>query len=231
MPTKYTYWLVDLFCVIFPIILSFHPKAKFYKQIKYFFIPCLVTALFFMLWDMLFTHLGVWKFNPNYVLGVYFFNLPIEEILFFICIPYACVFTYHLVKKFLDKKKYNKQALLFSWVLIVFLMVTAFLNLYKLYTSVTCILLAMWLSRLAIKRVSYLANFYFTFLLILIPFFISNGILTGSFINEPVVIYNNAQNTNIRMFTIPIEDTIYGMLLIVMNVTLFEWFASFKKKT
>lgn len=230
MPTKYTYLLVDFLCFIFPFILSFHPKTKFYKQLKYFALPCLLTATFFVVWDMLFTHLQVWSFNPNYVLGLYFFNLPIEELLFFICIPYACVFTYHLVKLFLNVTKYNKQALWFSFGLILFLLTIAFFNLQKLYTSVTFIVLAILLSWLIFKKVLYLANFYLSFLFILLPFFISNGILTGSFIDEPVVIYNNAQNIGVRMFTIPFEDTFYGMLLMLMNIALLES-KVFKKKT
>jgi len=229
MPTKYTYLLVDFFCFIFPFILSFHPKAKFYKQLKHFVLPCLLTASFFIIWDVLFTHLKVWSFNPNYVLGIYFFNLPIEELLFFICIPYACVFTYHLIKLFLDVSKYNKQALFLSWALVLFLLIIATLNIHKLYTSVTFILMAICLGWLAFKKVTFLANFYLTYLFILFPFFISNGILTGSFINEPVVIYNDVQNLGIRMFTIPFEDTFYGMLLMLLNVALLES-TVFKKK-
>jgi len=224
MPIKYTYLLVNFFCFIFPLILSFHPKSKFYTQLKYFVLPCLITASFFITWDILFTYLQVWSFNPKYILGVYFFNLPIEEILFFICIPYACMYTYHLVKKNLDVSKFNRQITLFSWVLIA----TAIFNLHRLYTSVTFILLAACLSWLAFKRVSFIANFYLTFLFILLPFFISNGILTGSFLNQPVVMYNNAQNLGARIFTIPFEDTFYGMLLMLMNVALFEQIKSIK---
>jgi len=228
MPIKYTYLLVNFFCFIFPLILSFHPKSKFYTQLKYFVLPCLITASFFITWDILFTYLQVWSFNPKYILGVYFFNLPIEEILFFICIPYACMYTYHLVKKNLDVSKFNRQITLFSWVLIAFLLTTAIFNLHRLYTSVTFILLAACLSWLAFKRVSFIANFYLTFLFILLPFFISNGILTGSFLNQPVVMYNNAQNLGARIFTIPFEDTFYGMLLMLMNVALFEQIKSIK---
>ena len=50
----------------------------------------------------------------------------------------------------------------------------------------------------------------------LIPFFIVNGILTGSFIENEVVWYNNTENLNIRLFTIPIEDSVYAFTLILL---------------
>ena len=62
----------------------------------------------------------------------------------------------------------------------------------------------------------------------LIPFFIVNGILTGSFIPEEIVYYDHAQNLGIRLGTIPLEDMVYGMLMLLMNVTWFEWLKSRK---
>ena len=60
--------------------------------------------------------------------------------------------------------------------------------------------------------------------LLLIPFFIVNGVLTGSFIDAPIVWYNNTQNIGTRMFTIPVEDVFYGMGLILLNILLTETF-------
>ena len=56
----------------------------------------------------------------------------------------------------------------------------------------------------------------------MIPFIITNGILTGSFIEDQVVWYNDNYNLGLRIFTIPVEDVFYGMLLLFSNVIIYE---------
>jgi lycopene cyclase domain-containing protein len=68
-----------------------------------------------------------------------------------------------------------------------------------------------------------MGRFYLAYAVILIPFFIVNGILTGSFIEQEVVWYNNEENLGVRIGTVPVEDIFYGMLLILMNVVIYEW--------
>jgi lycopene cyclase domain-containing protein len=67
-----------------------------------------------------------------------------------------------------------------------------------------------------------LSSFYLTFLVMLIPFFIVNGILTGTGIENEVVWYNNDENLGIRMLTIPIEDSVFAFSLILLNLLLFK---------
>ena len=56
----------------------------------------------------------------------------------------------------------------------------------------------------------------------MIPFIITNGILTGSCIEDQVVWYNDNYNLGLRIFTIPVEDVFYGMLLLLSNVIIYE---------
>lgn len=223
MPDKYLYLLVDTLCIIFPFLFSFHKKIKFYHQWRYFLMPCLSTAAIFIAWDAVFTAKGVWGFNPRYVVGIYFYGLPLEELLFFFCIPYACVFTYYCLSTLLRLPPTGNKVFLFTWLFATALLMMGLINLPRLYTSVTFILLAALLFYMAFKKASFLAAFYISYLAILLPFYMSNGVLTGLITPEPVVMYNNNYNLGIRTLTIPIEDIFYGMAMLLMNIAGFEY--------
>jgi len=221
---KYLYLLIDLLTISVPFIASFYPKAPFYKNSRHLLPAIIIPGVLFLLWDELFTHLGIWGFNREYVTGIYIGNLPIEEILFFICIPYACVFTYFAFEHLLEKDHFKFYHEIISSALIIALLLVGASHLDKAYTATTFLALAFFIAyELLKRRARYLSRFYFTFLVILIPFFMVNGVLTGSFINGEVVWYNDNENLGIRMGTIPFEDTFYGMLLLMMNVAIFEW--------
>jgi lycopene cyclase domain-containing protein len=177
----------------------------------------------FIPWDIIFTDNGIWGFNDTYFLGVMLFGLPIEEWLFFICIPYACVFThYALLHYFPNIELATTITKKLSYILIIGFALIAIINYDRWYTLIN-FLLATNLSIIVLnKNLELLSKFYITFLVMLIPFFIVNGILTGSFIESEVVWYNNAENLNLRIFTIPIEDSIYAFSLILMNLFIVE---------
>lgn len=229
MNSNYLYLLLDLAAISIPFACSFYPKANFSKKWKYLLPALIIPGAIFILWDIYFTAWEIWGFNDDYLTGLRIMNLPLEEWLFFICIPYACLFTYFAFDYLLKKGPFAKAKNIVTWILIIGLLTIGILHLDRIYTLVTFISLALFLLvHQFLLKSDYLGKFYFTYLIILIPFFIINGVLTGTGIDDQVVWYNNSENLGIRIGTIPIEDMFYGMLLILMNITVFEELQSFR---
>jgi lycopene cyclase domain-containing protein len=223
LPDKYLYLSLNLLSFIVPFLFSFYPKANFSRKWKYVLPAILITAVIFICWDELFTRMGVWGFNPRYLTGIYIFSLPLEEVLFFFCIPYACIFTYFALNYLVEKDHLFPHQELISSVLIFGLLLFGCYNIAKWYTGVTFLLTGAFLAYQLLKlRPRYMGRFYFAFIFILVPFFVVNGVLTGSFIDEPVVWYNNEENLGIRIGTVPVEDVFYGLLMILMSISLAE---------
>lgn len=224
-----TYLYVNLAAIAIPLLASFHPAIRFDKKWFAVWPAIIITATGFLLWDSLYTHLGVWGFNPMHLMGVQLVNLPLEEWLFFICIPYACLFTYEALKQLIRKDVLAPYKGLITMVFVVGLLGLAAFNLERLYTSVTFIITGLYLiGHQYFWKKAYLARFWLAYFVLLIPFFLTNGVLTGSFIEEEVVWYQPNHFMGIRVGTIPFEDSIYGLLLILMNIHLFETFLSRK---
>lgn len=172
---------------------------------------------------MLFTRLGVWGFNPKYLCGVYVYNLPLEELLFFLCIPYASLFTYHCLSRYFSTIQFQFKTV--SLILCGGLLITTFFPSAGIYTRVTFPALILFLIYISFfTRAEWLKQFYLCYLVILVPFFLVNGLLTGSWIEEPVVWYNADGILGLRLLTIPVEDVFYGMLMLVLNTWLYEKF-------
>lgn len=215
-----------------PFLYSFHPKLKLYRKWKFIFPSILIMMLFFIPWDIIFTEKGFWGFNPIYLTGIYIVNLPLEEWLFFICIPYACIFThYALLHYFPDWKLSEKTTTAISYVLIAAMLLLIVLFYDRWYPLINYSFAVILIFLVLKYRKDLLQQYYLTFLVMLIPFFIVNGILTGSFIEEQIVWYNNTQNLGVRMFTIPVEDSMYAFTMILTPLVLTEYFEKRFSKT
>lgn len=229
---NWLYLFINIGSVSIPFLAGFDSRLRFYKQWKYLFPAMLLTMLVFIPWDMLKTSLEVWGFNPRYLSGFYIGNLPFEECLFFIAIPYACLFTYHSLNYLIRKDFLGQYADRITLYLAIFVLLVGIMNTDRLYTTVTFISTGVFLlfHRFVVKG-AYMGRFYMMYLVTLFPFFIVNGLLTGSFIPEEVVFYDDTQNLGIRLGTIPVEDMVYGLLMLLMNVTWFEYFRNKSEST
>jgi len=215
------YSILILCSLALPLVLSFDKKLQFYKQWKYLFPAIILVAFFYIAFDIYFTKLGVWGFNARYHSNILLFKLPLEEWLFFIVIPYASIFLHDSVVLYFNKFQINrKQANIVSAILIFISLLLVFFNFEKAYSSYILITVIVVLSASFFDSSDTINSYYITFLIILIPFIAVNAILTGSFIDEPVVWYNNSENFGIRFLTIPIEDFGYAFSLILFNLLL-----------
>lgn len=222
----YTYLLINFFTVIICFIFSFHPKIRFDRYFSPFLKASLLVAIAFILWDAYFTSIGVWWFNDTYLLGFRLLGLPIEEWLFFICIPFACIYTYFCLDKFFDLGWKQQTTHYFTWVAIIGFALIALLHSDKIYPFITFTSTACTLVYLRfIAKVDWIDKVSFVYGILLLPFFIVNGVLTGTGLEQPIVNYNSNELLDIRVFTVPIEDAVYGFELVLWNLYFFKIFS------
>lgn len=225
----YTYSLILFFTVIICFIASFDKRLLFNQHFGAFIKASVLVAIPFIAWDVWFTANRVWWFNTDYTLGIMIAGLPLEEILFFICIPFSCVFTYFCIDKFYKLTWLSGFNNLIVFVTIIVCSVIALLHYDKIYTLVTAVVTIATLIYLHfIVRVDWISKASMVFMVLMLGFFPVNGVLTGSFIENPIVNYNPKDFLGIRMITIPIEDTVYGYTQFLLVLYFFKKFQTKK---
>ena len=229
LESKFLYCYLHLFTFIPVFLLSFDKKIAFFKTWKFLFPAIFIVGAFFIFWDVIFTAKEVWGFNDRYISGLKLFHLPIEEWLFFLTVPFACVFIYECLIGYFPKDillRFSKWITIF---LILFCLSIALFNWMKLYTfSAASLTAALLIYHLFFIKKTYLSRFYLAFLVSLIPFTLMNGVLTGGFTLEPVVVYNPEEFLGIRCFSIPFDDFIYCLLYLLSITTVYETLKSTK---
>ena len=206
-------WInIFTFCTI---LLSFDKKVAFYKYFPFLAIGIIFNGLVFIPWDSVFTKLGIWGFNQKYLNGLSFYSIPIEEWLFFITVPFSCVFIHYVLLAYFKNPIPLKFSNIFWNILSLLILAVGIIFYQQTYTFVTFTITAPVLFLLNKYQKSFMSQFTFTYAISFIPFILINSILTGSFTEEPIVWYNNTENFSVRIGTIPLEDTIYNLLLLV----------------
>jgi len=219
------YLALVLGSISIPLLLSFDRKVAFYRYWPALLPSIIITGAFFAAFDSCFTAKGIWGFNPRYHTGIVLARLPFEEWLFFILVPYSSIFIHFVLKAYFPGMGFNdKTTRTITFILIFILAIVIVAEHDKTYSVTYFTLMTLVLIISFFHKGKLLNGFYISFLVILIPFIIVNGILTGSLIEEEVVWYNEAEITGIRLITIPVEDFAYGFSLIFINLLLMDHF-------
>ncbi len=219
---QFYYFSLLIVSMAVPLLWSFESEIRFFLKWPRLLPAIAVMMLVFIPWDIIFTAKDIWYFNPAYVTGIYLAGLPLEEWLFFLVIPYCVVFSYEVIRYFFPGLRNPGISLTVAISLSAVFLLTGIMNTDRLYTLTVMVFtsLMLLLQTFMGSHKRWLSHFFITYIIILVPFILVNGALTGAFTQSPVVGYDDTENLGIRLITIPVEDAVYlmGMMLLVHSV-------------
>ncbi len=225
------YLTLDILILIFPLLFSFKWVFPYYKNYKPLFTSILIVGGIYILWDILVTARGDWWFNHEYLVdfGFTIGGIPLEEALFFVVVPYSCIFIYENLQYFFKDKEVFFEKWIY-YILSVLLVVGAIIFYHQEYTvlallsvSFFFVIAATWFPGLLKSR-----NYWLYIFISFVAFIIFNYLLTSI----PVVLYNPEaiwggtvnQVWYGRFITIPFEDFFYNFSMLSFYLLVYRFF-------
>jgi lycopene cyclase domain-containing protein len=218
---KLEYFIFNIIILVGPIIFGSMKQFNFWDRWPKALGAAIIVGIPFIIWDSLVTDKH-WMFNPEYTLNLRLAHLPLEEWLFFLTVPSACLFTWEMILRrskgsrirFGKILRYGAVGLpmVGLWLFIIGKQYTGLV-----FISITvAIFLDYYLKTdLVLEKRFYLYVFFIFFFTL-----IFNGYLTW----RPIVLYGESYQIGFRIFTIPIEDFGYGLSLLFMCTVIYERF-------
>jgi lycopene cyclase domain-containing protein len=221
----YRYLIIDVLVLSVPLLFSFWGRPKFYRRIPYVLAAFFSVGVVFLVWDVWATAQGDWGFSHEFTTGVRLLGLPLEEILFFLMIPYSCLFIYeNLVCYFPDKRLPVPRV--FNGLVVASCGIAAIVFWGQNYTRTVLIFCGMFFLVTIFFDHDMLESFLFWAYMAItyFPFFVVNYLLTS----PPIVWYNPRAIWGVRITTIPLEDFFYSFTMLSFYTLVYR---IFRKKT
>ena len=207
------YTTIDLLVLTLPLALSFDRKVAFWRTWPEVFAAIAAVVVVFGAWDAWMAARGIWMFNPEHAGAWRFLHLPLGEWLFFVCVPYACLFVLACVRAYFPDREWLVPLGAFT-ILALAAFVAAWVLRERVYTAT--VLLATGFALLGLKGLTphnlRSRNFWAGLGLTYLPFWVANGVLTGL----PIVLYDDAENLAIRAGSIPVEDFLFSFSMLAL---------------
>ncbi len=213
------YLLLDLLVLAGPLALSFDRKVHFYTRWPAVFAAIVIVGAVYVAWDTWFAARGHWTFNPAHVGRVRFLGLPLEEILFFVTVPYACLFVYEVVRAYAPEVVLSVSWPLLAAAAAAFVAAAAVWR-RQTYTAVAMLSCAAFVPIAALTDQALIGSghFWLAIAITYVPFMIANGVLTAL----PVVIYSPGAIWGVRVTTIPLEDFFYNFSMLAFEALVYR---------
>ena len=209
------YTKINLLILAIPLALSFDRRVAFWRKWPSVAMAILAVVLVFGAWDSWMASRGIWGFNPEHAGAWRFLHLPPGEWLFFVCVPYACLFVLACVRSYFPDRTWRLPRGLVALVPgFFFFLAWRFRELgytWSVFLSVGLTLTALECCAPATVRSR---NFWVALGLTYLPFGVVNGVLTGL----PIVLYDDAQNLAFRAGPIPVEDFFFSFSMLALAV-------------
>jgi len=226
----YLYLFLNILIIVFPLLLSFDKKVRFYKKWKYLLGSILIVGTSFILWDIYATARGHWSFNEKYLVGLELYGLPIEEMMFFFTVPYACLFTYEALGE--HARDWKVPIKKWPFVITGLALIAAgtifwgqeYTTIVLVQAGILVFILPFIVPELISKR-----RFWLYTLITLGLFVAFNMLLTAIPIVTygPQYIWGGDGLWNGRFFTIPLEDFIYNMSMLTWYLMTYHLIINF----
>lgn len=216
---KIEYLLFNLIVLIGPLALSFDRTVRYHRYWPQAFLSLGIVMIPFLVWDI-YANGFFWWFNDAYVLPLRILGLPPGEVLFFISVPFSCLFIWQIIVTHRQEVGGGNKVILYLLAALAALTAGVFLLRGLLYTAFVFILLALTVALDLVLRTHLLLQkrTYLYLGIVTALMFLFNGYLTA----RPVVLYGERYFTGIRLWTIPVEDFGYGYGLILLCTVIFE---------
>lgn len=222
-----TYLLVLLVYLIIPTVLSTQKKVRFVFRLRYLLPAIIFAGVIFVMWDVRFTELGIWSFNTDYLTRIELLNIPVEEWLSFLIIPLSSVYIYEWLKIRLENFEQPNIFVAISLILFITSGILAYVFRKNMFSFFTFFLTAIYLGYIIFRNrfKKHYTKFYLAFFISLIPFFIVSVVLN----TMPVIIYNADHIIGAGIIGVPIEKIAYLFMLMLINITIYEYLNERKK--
>lgn len=206
------------------IILSIIVASIFRKNLKLPQVLPTVCALITILELGVFFDVVVvgkfWSFSYDKTLGFSLFNIPFEEYLFFLTVPYICLLLWVYLQQSITSQLIVKKTV-GCWGIIMFLFIgwlamlhqTYYLSIVMVCIACICILQFLFNNFLVLQK-----NYLVFTGIVLVLTCMSDWYLTA----QKIIVYNPAVLIGVHILTIPLEDFIYSILMVLITVFIYE---------
>lgn len=221
---KLSYLLLLLIYLVIPVALSFQKKVRFVFRLKYILPAAIFAGAIFVMWDIRFTQMRIWTFNPDYLSGIELLRLPIEEWLAFLIISLSSIYIYEWLKIRFENFEKPEIFVIISLVLLLTAGILAYVFRTRMFSFFTFFLSAIYLGYTVFRNrfKKYFTKFYLALAVSLVPFIFVSAVLNSL----PAIVYDSTHTIGVAVFGVPVEKIGYLFLLLLINVTIYEYLSN-----